>query len=304
MKLCVKRVADTHAPGIPSFCATSHHKNRTAKLTIETSSDRDLSPVGLNDFLSGIHAQNGLYEVQSIRQWSQGRTLYGGLTTATCVAVAMRAFPDLPPLRSVQTVFSGPAAGLLKLRATLLRQGRNSAIIRVDMHSEDATAASVLLTFAAAKESHIVHSGLTMPVMPSPDQCEPLFGAENRAPRFASNFDIRLAAGQRPISGSSETRCAAWVKFRNRPETDDALALVALADALPPAVIAQYSGPSRISSMTWNLDILKTAGHDSWKLLQSTSEWAADGYSSQAMSLWDSDGTALAVGRQIIAVFE
>ncbi|QUT07809.1 thioesterase family protein [Sphingobium phenoxybenzoativorans] len=260
--------------------------------------------ISLNAFLAGIQEHDGSYQAQSIRQWSQGRTLYGGLTTTTCVAVAMRAFPDLPPLRSAQIAFSGPTAGLLDLKAVSLRRGRNSAVIRVDMVADDVIAASALLTFAAAKPSHIAHSTLAMPAVPSPDQCEPFFGANARAPRFASNFDMRLAAGHRPISSSSETRCAAWIKYIDYPAGNDTQALVALADALPPAVIAQYTGPSRISSMTWGLDVLATSSNNGWKLLQSTSEWAADGYSSQAMTLWDSEGTALAVGRQLIALFE
>lgn len=270
----------------------------------EKSSEMETIAVGLDDFLSGIREHDGFYQVQSVRQWSQGRTLYGGLTTATCVAVAMRAFPDLPPLRSVQIVFSGPAEGLLDFTAVLLRRGRNSAVIRVDMSSDTAMVASVFLTFAAAKDSHIVHSTLVMPVMPPPDQCEPFFGAHSRAPRVASNFDIHLAAGPRPISGSSETKSAAWIRFRNHPVVDDVLALIALADALPPAAIAQYSAPSRISSMTWSLDILTTTSNGPWKLLQSTSEWAEGGYSCQAMTLWDGDGTALAVSRQLVALFE
>ena len=32
--------------------------------------------------------------------WLQGRTAYGGLSAALCVQAALRAHPDLPPLRS------------------------------------------------------------------------------------------------------------------------------------------------------------------------------------------------------------
>jgi acyl-CoA thioesterase len=57
--------------------------------------------------------------------------------------------------------------------------------------------------------------------------------------------------------------------------------------------------------MTWTLDVLGDAGGGAgaWRLLRSTSEHAADGYSAQTMELWDEGGRILCVGRQTVALF-
>ena len=48
--------------------------------------------------------------------WGQGRTLFGGISAALCVAAAERAIgADAPPLRSGQFAFIGPASGPLRL---------------------------------------------------------------------------------------------------------------------------------------------------------------------------------------------
>jgi acyl-CoA thioesterase len=270
----------------------------------EASPGKAANIVNLDALLSGLVERDGFYCIEPGREWSQGRTLFGGMTAAMCLAAALRRFPNLPPLRTALIVFSGPAAGALVLSVILLRQGFNSSVIRVDLATSDAIAASAFFTFGAAKASHITHTLLSPPDVPSPDDCVPFFDPETRAPRFASNFDIRLAAGQRPISGAKDTTSSAWIRYLEPQQVDEAMALIALADALPPAVLAQYTGPSRISSMTWTIDLLGAGDSVGWKLLQSTSQWASAGYSSQSMTLWSEDGTPLAVGRQLIAMFE
>ncbi|MGD9799873.1 MAG: acyl-CoA thioesterase domain-containing protein, partial [Parvularculaceae bacterium] len=47
--------------------------------------------------------------------WLQGRTVYGGMTAALCLEAAQRAVPGLPPLRSAQVSFIGPAEGDLEI---------------------------------------------------------------------------------------------------------------------------------------------------------------------------------------------
>ena len=55
--------------------------------------------------------------------------------------------------------------------------------------------------------------------------------------------------------------------------------------------------------MTWMIDIVRQAQAEDWRLLRSLSESASDGYSQQAMEVYDADGRRLAVGRQTVALF-
>jgi acyl-CoA thioesterase len=65
--------------------------------------------------------------------WRQGRTTYGGLSAALCVAGALRAVEGLPPLRVAHFAFIGPAAGALRIAATVLRRGKSSVFVGVDL---------------------------------------------------------------------------------------------------------------------------------------------------------------------------
>jgi len=60
-----------------------------------------------------------------------------------------------------------------------------------------------------------------------------------------------------------------------------------------------------ISTMTWSIDIvgLPAEGDDGWRLLRSTAETIGNGYSTQAMMLWDAAGAPLIAARQNVAVF-
>jgi hypothetical protein len=57
--------------------------------------------------------------------------------------------------------------------------------------------------------------------------------------------------------------------------------------------------------MTWMVDILADApaDDDGWRLMRSTAETVADGYSSQAMTIWTRAGLALLAARQCVAIF-
>src|SRR5688572_24370532 len=85
--------------------------------------------------------------------WTQGRTLFGGLTAGMCAEAAARQLGEMPPLRSAQFAFLGPAAGRLRFRVTRLRQGRSSTFVEVDCRSEEGPAARAVLAYGAARPS-------------------------------------------------------------------------------------------------------------------------------------------------------
>ena len=72
--------------------------------------------------------------------WLQGRTAFGGLSAALCWEAAQRVGDALPPLRSAQFAFVGPAGGRLRIEPTLLRRGKSAAFYSVDLHGDDVLA--------------------------------------------------------------------------------------------------------------------------------------------------------------------
>lgn len=246
------------------------------------------------------------FVIAAPEDWGQGRTLYGGMTAALAYEAVRRGLGDLGPLRSAQLTFIGPASGKLRFEPKLLRRGRSSAIVGAECFNEEGQAARATFVFGAARESKVAHEYLTMPSVAAPDAVQPFRKEGPNAPRgFWNNFETRLAKGGRLFENDAPLpEFAVWTRFLDAGGAEPITALLALADCLPPAAMVHFPTPAPISTMTWTVDVLQQpASVDGWHLLWASSEHAADGYSMQAMTLWNDAGVPLAVGRQAVAIF-
>ena len=255
---------------------------------------------GLRAIVDGMVVGDGQWSVAAPVAWSQGRTLYGGMTAALCFEVARRVAPEMP-LRSAHVLFAGPASGTLTLRPRLLRAGRSSAAVSVGCSGEAGEAALATFAFGSDRESRVDHGAAprALPTVP-PEDC-PVF--IERTGGFHERFELRLAKGSALMSGGAPD-FSVWVRFREPPGVDATTALLALADALPPAAMACFPERAPISTIAWSIDLLTQADLvDGWYLLRSASEQTRAGYSTQAMDLWDAQRRQLAIGRQSVAIF-
>lgn len=241
--------------------------------------------------------------------WLQGRAIYGGLSAALCLQAVLNAHDDLPPLRSAQLTFIGPGRGQFNLTPKILRRGKSTAFIDVDMATPDGEpTARALFCFGATRDSTLSHLTLPAPAVAEPDECGRFFEdaqGRNRGPNFASNFNSRRADGALPMSASEKPEFTVWMQHRSESVSPLVVGLVALADALPPAAMACFEGPAPVSSITWQFDMLtpEPSTRDGWWLCRSSAESIADGYSSQSMTIWNADRQPILTGRQLVAVF-
>lgn len=253
--------------------------------------------------LGSLSEHNGAYFTDAPEDWAQGRALFGGMVAALCAETARLSVADLPPLRSAQVTFAGPAQGRLAFHPEILRRGRTATVISVDCIGDDKFAARVVLIYGAARESRVEHDLSEPPSVPAPLDCEPFFPEGHTPPGFFPNFEMRLAAGARPLSGADKPEFTVWVRHVEEGGVDPTIALVALADSLPPAAMVQFPAMAPISTMSWGVDFFQPVTSRGWHLLRSTSEQGADGYSLQSMSLWEAAGRRIAAGRQAVALF-
>ncbi|MDD3444549.1 MAG: thioesterase family protein [Zavarzinia sp.] len=256
------------------------------------------------EFLAALAPVEGGLGVTATDDWLQGRTLYGGASAALCLETALRAIDDLPPLRSAQFAFVGPATGALEMRPVVLRRGKSTAFVGVDLAGDAGIATRALLCFGAARQSAVAFDGLPMPEAPDPATCTDFFRGGMR-PNFAHQFEMVDAGGGIPFSMGETPEYRLWLRHKDRAAAADMTALVALADAPPPAAMVRFPSFGPISTVTWSMEILNDppAGGEGWCLMVSRAETMADGYSSQAMSLWAADGTPLMAARQSVAIF-
>ncbi len=235
--------------------------------------------------------------------WRQGRTLYGGLTLALSEAAAARAFPDLPPLRAVQTAFIGPSAGEVSIRPSILRAGKSMTFVGVDLVAEGKLAARSLFAYGAARPSALVACAPPPPPVPAPEVAAPLFEGPGR-PAFTVHIDQRFAGGHRLMTGAPHGDLMVWVRHAEAVPASTA-ALLLLADALPPASFPRFTGPTMISTVTWGFELFAPELHkgQGWHLLRSTDDGVGQGYAGQAMGMWDEGGAPILLGRQSVAIF-
>jgi len=236
--------------------------------------------------------------------WKQGRTAYGGLSAALLLARARGDDPSLPPLRSALINFTGPLTSSPDISTELLRQGRNVTTVYARADVDGRAACTGTFSFGAARESHL-NVGLSAPASPSPEQCDPYTEEDNAfVPPFLRNFETRLIEGTRPMQGGTKGYLRLWARHADPASREGELALLCLADILPPSTfpIMRQLGP--VSSMTWICNFLRAPDtQDGWYMMESELTAVQDGYCSQVMRIWNSDGELIVDGMQSIAVF-
>lgn len=230
--------------------------------------------------------------------WLQGRTAYGGLSSALALHAAKACEPDLPPLRSALIAFVGPLAGTVSIAARKLRRGRNAAYIDVSIDSDAGLGFRATFVFMRDMESTIRFDRTVVSTMTPPPHDAKLY----RGPpdHFTGNFEFLDCA--RP---DDEGEWRRWGRLVERAGLDPEIALIAVADALPPAAYQLHRGDAAMSSLTWQLNLVvpRPTTIDGWWLMHSQTDRAVGGYSSQRMTLWAADGTPIADAMQGVAIF-
>lgn len=243
--------------------------------------------------------------------WMQGRAIYGGLSTALCLHGAMEQLDDLPPLRSVNVNFIGPASPEVYVEATVLRRGKNVVFVESRLLGQAGLITHCVFSFGAARESRLDTMYEDKMKAPSPESVGPLFPENSLKPdqkrvppSFTQHFEVGFVNGNYPFSGSDDPYMELWVKHKDAA-AKDVTALVALADMPPPAIFPAFEGFAPISSMSWMFNILTDdlTNESGWWLMGTYAEHARQGYSSQNMTIYNDQGELVVVGRQNIAIF-
>lgn len=231
--------------------------------------------------------------------WMQGRTSYGGLSSALALHAAQGIAADLPPLRSAQVSFIGPLAGDVTVTATQLRRGRTAAFIQSDVVSEAGLGLRATFVFMANQPSKVDFDRRAPIDRAPPGTDEKLYTGPDEF--FTGNFNYRDLK-----DGVGEGELLRWARLRARGGLDPMVELMAVADGLPPAVFRLFGDSfAPISSLTWIVNLLTPAPvtTDGWWLLSARSNYARNGCSSQDMAIWNADGELVAAGMQSVAIF-
>lgn len=235
--------------------------------------------------------------------WSQGRTLFGGLVGAA-VANAMSAqlAPDLQ-LRTLSAVFAAPISpGVSHITTHIDRVGSSTAFTSATVSQEGKLRSRAQAVFARTRESTVTVEP-TPPKMTTPfDEAPELPYIEGVVPVFIQHFDVRWGIGDYPFTGSSQGTLGGYL--RHKPPLCGAAAVLGLLDAWPPAVLPMATGPAFASSVSWTAHILRDppTEPDAWYTFRYDTVAAEQGYATTVGSL-SCEGKVIAWTEQLVAVF-
>jgi acyl-CoA thioesterase len=242
----------------------------------------------------------------------------GGLTTAIALrAMAANLGQPHQSLRSFSTIFvSTVESGRLEIEVERLRLGKRMSQLRADVRGSGGTGAGHVVTaaFGESREG-FEFSYAEPPDVDAPEsypgRAEPPAGVPSFQPPFFEQIEVRrvrmFASFENEWEGG-RAEAIRWIRYRESPRTADGrmdpLALVPLADTMPPA-IGQYLGPGFPFFHAPSVDLsmrLFSDTDDDWVLTRAVSHWAGSGYASAEITLWDSHRRLLAQANQLMLV--
>jgi acyl-CoA thioesterase len=245
------------------------------------------------------------YRADLPETWKQGRTAFGGITSALLLAAILNDHDDLPPLRTMQINFIGPAVDELTVTSKILRRGKNNVTLRAELDSAAGAGTHGYFTFGVDRELDMVMDYPLKEIAAQPDELESSEPNEF-TPSFLINFDRRWVSGPTFFEQADDPDMLIWTRLKD-PESWDKglLPLVVLADA-PPAAFGSISGVRALSSMNWNINFLTDdfSTENGWWLMRSATRFIREGYSSQLIQVWNSEGRRVMDSAQHIAIFQ
>lgn len=236
--------------------------------------------------------------------WAQGRTAFGGFSSALMLGAVYRDHQDLAPLRSALINFTGPISERPEVSTEILRQGRNVTTVHTRAMNGEKTSAFGVFTFGVTRESHLAQAHPAPPAQHPDDYKIDVFDPGKR-PGFHQHFDIRDIEGDPYMSGSDRGYIRKWIRFRDERARARPEATLCLADCLPPSAFPMMTQFGPNSSVNWICNFfdenIETEG--GWYQVESSLTATKNGYSSQVMRMWNTKGNMVVDGMQSVLIF-
>ncbi|HMI90134.1 MAG TPA: thioesterase family protein [Polyangiales bacterium] len=260
--------------------------------------------IAFSKLLAGARDDDGALVLDVPADWMQGRSVFGGLQVAFALQ-AMRALVPQVALRTLQATFVAPVAGTMRVRARILRTGRNATHVEARIGDDSAPGAIVIAVFGSARSSAVERALVPRKLDPStPVLIDLPFGTE-RGPSFIRHFAARWLLGAPPFSGGRESEQILELAIDDQGPANEAT-IIALADFIPPVAFSYLSAPAAGSTVTWMLEMLvDRVDHltSSGFRIEAEMVAARDGYTSQAVRLFAASGEPVALSHQSMLVF-
>lgn len=246
------------------------------------------------------------------KQWSQGNTVFGGLTAALLFHVTSPLATLGRPLYSVKTNF---ISSLLidqpfTFEIELLHENSKHSKVtgRIVQNDEVVVVQHSCFGQEVATNSLLLDHPQQTPPLPSVEKLSKfnnpvIDSTTNNVLSYAQQVDFAIAKTPRPNTTQDISHNHGWMKLKISPKRTTGAHLICLIDAWPkdscPKTNTQHSG----AIMMWNLEF-PAANHEDlgtqWFAYQSDIRKTAGGYAHVEANIWNEDNRLVAISRQSV----
>lgn len=242
----------------------------------------------------------GAYSSELLENWNIVAGPNGGYVAAIIARAMGREIADpLRTLRSLTVHFlTRPRFETATIDVVIERSGRSVTSLSARMHQGDRLLCTALAAFSIPIESpHSWAVGLPCEAGRSGD------AIVVQLPPAARNWKTDLQFDAPFFSGQGTARIAGWIRTLD-PRPLDAIALVAISDALPPAPFPRIDAPMMVPTIDLTVHIradlnLSTMTPDDSVFAEFITNHIANGFNDEDGFMWAPDGTLLAQSRQL-----
>lgn len=240
--------------------------------------------------------------------WTQGRTVYGGLSAALICQAMTHAVSGDRQLRALNVGFAGPllAGKAFHIEVEILREGRTISQVVGRAVQDGVAAVQIQGVFGIPLESSLDICNYSVPDYTAPEASEPYVTENMPTPGFLQHLDMKLAEGGRPFSGTEALQLGGWMRFLDEPAAISVPHLVGLIDGWPPTTLPWLTDLSPASTVNWNLQFVhplpELSGKD-YLGYQSTINTSNDGFGYTSAKVWSPGGELIALSHQTVIIY-
>ena len=262
----------------------------------------------LLNLISGDNDRTEFDDLKITSDWSQGRTVYGGLIAGLLFTATRQQVNKERKLLSMSCNFIGPVLvdTAFSIETQQLRVGKSVSQVMVTLKQEGRVCTIGLFSFGMSRNSKINVPNKEVHAMPFPKRVKFIPMIPKVVPKFLQHFEFSLHDGKFPFSASSASHLHGWMRFKKAPYDFTKAHLIASIDAWPPTVLQMLRLPASASTMNWNVQFIQPSvaiePHE-WLGYKVQTRHAADGYCHTASNIWNAKEELVAISHQTVAVF-
>jgi acyl-CoA thioesterase II len=247
--------------------------------------------------------------IQVPPSWSQGRTIFGGLSCGLVYEKIRQSVPQERILRSLTANFVGPLLTQtdFAIQITILSMGKNVTQVHGQAIQNGKVCLTVQAAFGIARQSNIQISTSSKAELSSPNLGKNVPVIPGVTPEFLQHIEFSIVEGQLPYTASTYDTYKGWMRFKDTPEKLTDTHVLTLIDAWPPTVLQRMKKPAPASTMSWNVEFIHPHPeflNTEWLGYQAQTRQAGAGYAHVEGDIFSQSGELIALSRQVVTVFD